>query len=247
MQRRTTQRSSAKQHSSANSSFAVRGDADESDDKNKIRKVRPTMLISAVIIFAFAVFGTRSFLTPSQKIELVQAEHRVEDWLQNRQGAARLKKEPQTRTTNDQKSRTQIETKKEEQEPPQQEEPHREEHADPPDNANLNRASSDAATARMEAQPSRWVDGEKALRKKLRVLYDIQMKGQSLGVPVLTRYMGEDIPAFVGTPDSTMNEEEWKKLVDAKYEEMTKEEEEWRKKIALLIETKDRDVGITTP
>lgn len=247
MQRRTTQRSSAKQHSPANSSFAVRGGADEFDDKNKSRRVRPTLLISAVIIFAFAVFCTHSFLTPSHKIELVQAEHRVEDSLQNRQSAARLKEEPQTRTKNDQKSRRQIETKKDEQEKPQQEEPHPEEHADPPDNANRNRASSDAATARMEAQPSGWMDGEKALKKKLRVLYDIQKKGQSLGVPVLTRYMGEDIPAFVGTPDSTMNEEEWKKLVDAKYEEMTKEEEVWRKKMALLIETKDRDIGITTP
>mmetsp|Transcript_29339 Transcript_29339/g.79431 ORF Transcript_29339/g.79431 Transcript_29339/m.79431 type:complete len:296 (-) Transcript_29339:1194-2081(-) len=111
---------------------------------------------------------------------------------------------------------------------------------------NPNRASSDAASARMAAQSSRWVDGEKALKKKLQVLYDHQMNGKYLGVPVLTRYLGEDIPAFVGTPDSPMKEDEWKKLVEAKYEEMRLEEEEWKKEMAKLVETRERNIGITT-
>ena len=106
------------------------------------------------------------------------------------------------------------------------------------------RASSDAATKRMEAQSSRWVDGEKALKKKLQILYDRQQKGLDLGVPVLTRYLGEDIPAWI-TPDK-MDENEWREKVKDKYEEMRVEEEEWKKKMEKIITQRERDIGITT-
>lgn len=101
-----------------------------------------------------------------------------------------------------------------------------------------------AATARMEAQSSRWVDGEKALKKKLQVLYDMQQKGENLGVPVLTRFLGDDFPAWV---EPGMDGEEWKKNVDAKYAEMRQEEEDWKKEMQNLIEQRERDIGITTP
>ena len=239
MQRRTIQRSSSAKNRSSLLPFSSSRIADRSDGKIKGRKFRPHSLVYVVVLIVFAVYGIGMFLTPSQKIELVEAEHEMEDWLENRQHPASPSNQDERRATPKQSD---TKTKKI-REPPEQEEKrqHEPQHADPPppknDNVNdtPNRASSDAATARMEAQSSRWVDGEKALKKKLMVLYDIQAKGDHLGVPVLTRYLGEDIPAFVGTPDSTMKEEEWKKLVDAKYEEMRLEELEWQKKMSLLM------------
>ena len=100
----------------------------------------------------------------------------------------------------------------------------------------------DPATARMEAQSMRWVDGEKMLKKKLQVLYDRQQEGKDLGVPVLARYLGEDIPVWV-TPDK---EAEWQKKVDLRYEEMRQEEEEWKKKMANIIASRERNIGVTT-
>ncbi|CAJ1954604.1 unnamed protein product [Cylindrotheca closterium] len=92
-----------------------------------------------------------------------------------------------------------------------------------------------AATARMMAQPSKWVDGEKALKKQLKELLAIQENGELLGVPVLTRYLGEDFPAWVG---KDVNEEEWKQNVADKYKEMREEEDEWRKEMKKIIDTK---------
>ncbi len=68
------------------------------------------------------------------------------------------------------------------------------------------RSAPNAATARMEAQSSRWVDGEKALKRQLQVLYDMQQRGENLGVPVLTRLLGDDFSAWV---EPGMDEAEW--------------------------------------
>jgi hypothetical protein len=106
--------------------------------------------------------------------------------------------------------------------------------------------ASYAATARMEAQSSRWVDGEKKLKQKLQVLYDRQQQqGQDLGVPVLTRWLGDDIPAYI-TPNMNIDVEQWKLQVAEKYTEMRKEEEEWQAKMNKIIEQRERDIGITT-
>ena len=97
-----------------------------------------------------------------------------------------------------------------------------------------NKQTSQDATARMMAQSSKWMDGEKALRKKLQVLMDQQQHhNENLGVPILTRYLGEDFPAFV-TKD--MNEQEWKQKVDEKYKQMRKEEEEWQIQMQQLMD-----------
>lgn len=105
------------------------------------------------------------------------------------------------------------------------------------------RAASDAASARMKAQSSKWVDGEKALKKKLKSLAGEQQQGNLLGVPVLTRWLGEDFPAWV-TPD--MDEKEWRDKVAAKYKEMREEEEEWKKEMQAIIDQRTGDIGITT-
>jgi hypothetical protein len=102
---------------------------------------------------------------------------------------------------------------------------------------------STAATARMMAQDSKWVDGERKLKKKLKELLEQQEEGKLLGAPVLTRWLGDDFPAWVG---EGMNEEEWRAKVDAKYAEMRKEEEEWQKRMQALIDQRERDMGITT-
>ena len=108
---------------------------------------------------------------------------------------------------------------------------------------NLDRSASDRASAAMMAQSSKWVDGEKKLKKKLKELYDKQQNGELLGVPVLTRWLGDDFPAWV-TPD--MDEEQWKKDVEAKYKEMRDEEEQWKRDMQRIISQRERDLGITT-
>ncbi|GAX21250.1 hypothetical protein FisN_1Lh079 [Fistulifera solaris] len=81
-----------------------------------------------------------------------------------------------------------------------------------------------------------WVEGEKKLKQKLKVLYDRQQQGLDLGVPVLTRYLGEDIPAW---PERG-KEDDWQKQVDAKYEQMRREEEEWKARITALLKSEKR-------
>ena len=92
--------------------------------------------------------------------------------------------------------------------------------------------TSEEATKRMLAQDSRWVDGEKKLKAKLKVLYERQKEGKDLGVPVLTRYLGEDIPAW---PSEGMDRVTWEAKVDAKYKEMREEEEQWKTKMTALL------------
>jgi NADH dehydrogenase/NADH:ubiquinone oxidoreductase subunit G len=89
------------------------------------------------------------------------------------------------------------------------------------------------ATAAMEQQPSSWVNGEKKLKEKLKILHAKQRKGEELGVPVLTRYLGEDIPAWAG---EGVNAEEWRKQVDAKYKEMAEQEKQWRNTMKAMDE-----------
>jgi hypothetical protein len=101
----------------------------------------------------------------------------------------------------------------------------------------------DPASARMEAQSSKWVDGEKKLKKKLQVLYERQLKGEMLGVPVLTRWLGEDVPAWL---EPGMDEEEWKRTVDRKYAEMREEEEQWKKDMWKKVVEREKELGIVT-
>ena len=101
-----------------------------------------------------------------------------------------------------------------------------------------NKQTSKDATARMMVQSSKWMDGEKALRKKLQVLMDQQQHhNENLGVPILTRYLGDDFPAFV-TKD--MNEQEWKQKVEEKYKQMRKEEEEWKIQMQQLMDEENK-------
>ena len=90
------------------------------------------------------------------------------------------------------------------------------------------------ASERMRTSDSKWVDGEKKLKLKLKELAKRQAKGLDIGVPVLTRYLGEDIPAW---PDETISKEEWTAKVKAKYAEMRKEEDEWRAKVSAILKT----------
>jgi hypothetical protein len=125
----------------------------------------------------------------------MQAEHNVEDWIQNHNGAS------------------------------------------PAD-----RAASDAASQAMLGQSSKWVDGEKKLKRKLMGLYETQQKGELLGVPVLTRWLGDDFPAWV-TPD--MDEKKWRDDVAAKYKEMREEEEDWKKQMQKIIDRREQELGLS--
>jgi hypothetical protein len=97
--------------------------------------------------------------------------------------------------------------------------------------------SKETATHAMLQQDSKWVDGEKKLKQKLKVLAARQEKGLDLGVPVLTRYLGEEMPAWAG---GGVNVDEWQKKVDAKYDVMRQEEEEWKKMMQVIIDREKR-------
>jgi glucose-6-phosphate-specific signal transduction histidine kinase len=68
-------------------------------------------------------------------------------------------------------------------------------------------------------------------------LAERQAKGLDLGVPILTRYLGEDIPVWVA---EGVDEEEWKAKRDARYEEMRKEEEKWREKARKFMQAEEQ-------
>jgi hypothetical protein len=72
-------------------------------------------------------------------------------------------------------------------------------------------------------------------------LYEKQQKGELLGVPVLTRWLGDDFPAWV-TPD--MGEKKWRDDVAAKYTEM-REEEDWKKQMQKIIDRREQELGLS--
>lgn len=113
-------------------------------------------------------------------------------------------------------------------------------HAQQEEKSNSNNKQQDNdldATVAMELQPSNWVDGEKKLKQRLQVLYERQQQGKDLGVPVLTRWLGEDIPAW---PHDGMDEKEWREKVTAKYKEMAETEQKWREEMRKLDERNKR-------
>ena len=89
---------------------------------------------------------------------------------------------------------------------------------------------------KVDEMSTKWVDGEKKLKKRLEILSQRQASGQDIGVPVLTRWLGDDIPAWPTDPDNHMDEAEWKKIVAERYEEMRKEEMEWRSQMTHFLD-----------
>jgi hypothetical protein len=101
--------------------------------------------------------------------------------------------------------------------------------------------NNDSSNQRSNSQPSQsimtsssnWVDGEKKLKIELKKLVELQKQGKELGVPVLTRWLGDDIPAWAGTG---VDVDEWNSKVEAAYETMRREEEQWKEKIWKIME-----------
>jgi len=73
-----------------------------------------------------------------------------------------------------------------------------------------------------------WVEGEKKLKKCLKPLAERQAKGQDLGVPVLTRWLGDDMPCYV-TKD--VNQDEWEAKVKERYAQMRDENKKWQEQV----------------
>jgi len=73
-----------------------------------------------------------------------------------------------------------------------------------------------------------WVESEKKLKKCLKPLAERQEKGQDLGVPVLTRWLGDDIPCYV-TKD--VNQAEWEAKVQERYAQMRDENKKWQEQV----------------
>lgn len=101
-------------------------------------------------------------------------------------------------------------------------------HSIPSSQLQLNEASR-----KMLQQNSRWVDGEKKLKLQLTKLARLQSEGKLLGTPALTRYLGDDFPAWV---DEGADKEQWEKRVADKYAEMRQAEVQWNAQMEALIE-----------
>ena len=93
------------------------------------------------------------------------------------------------------------------------------------------RRTTSEANAYMEQQPSFSIDGEKALKKKLYPLYELQQKGQEKLSPIITRWLGDkdqfgkDLKYWM--PKSTTSEEvlvQWQNSVERKKDEMRKKD-----------------------
>lgn len=83
---------------------------------------------------------------------------------------------------------------------------------------------------------SKWVDGEKKLKQKLEILVERQRQGNDIGVPVLTRWLGDDIPAWpTEDSDNPMPIKEWNEKVRLRYEQMRAEEMEWRSQMTQFL------------
>jgi len=93
-----------------------------------------------------------------------------------------------------------------------------------------------AAVPKLSEMGSKWVDGEIFLKKRLEILAQRQDNDHDIGVPVLTRWLGEDIPAWPTDPENPMPEDEWKKRVEEKYAQMGQEEMEWRAQMTAHLE-----------
>eukprot|EP00533_Pseudo-nitzschia_delicatissima_P004461 CAMPEP_0116091366 /NCGR_PEP_ID=MMETSP0327-20121206/7468_1 /TAXON_ID=44447 /ORGANISM="Pseudo-nitzschia delicatissima, Strain B596" /LENGTH=236 /DNA_ID=CAMNT_0003582715 /DNA_START=92 /DNA_END=802 /DNA_ORIENTATION=- len=236
MQRRTTQQRSNDNNNNNNNNNSLLPHSFSTAPKSpygakqKRKKATP---FQALILGVITIVALSILLTPSQKHELVEAEHKVEEWVKEEiQTVVQGPKEKPVELPNDFELPKDLLKQEKDQKPPQQ----KHLQIDPSKKNETPKTATDS-----------WVEREKNLKKKLRVLFDQQAQGKNLGVPVLTRYLGEHIPAFVGTPDVTMKEEEWKTLVDQKYTEMREQEDAWQAKMALFIEQQDRNPGITTP
>lgn len=89
------------------------------------------------------------------------------------------------------------------------------------------------ASRKMLQQDSQWVDGEKKLKIKLAELARLQSEGKLLGTPALTRYLGDDFPAWVA---EGADKEQWEKRVADKYTEMRQAEAQWKAQIEAILE-----------
>lgn len=83
---------------------------------------------------------------------------------------------------------------------------------------------------------TKWVDGEKKLKIELKKLMALQEEGKELGVPVLTRWLGDDIPGYAGTG---VDVDEWNKKVKAAYSRMEQEEVIWKQQMMEYINNRN--------
>lgn len=79
-----------------------------------------------------------------------------------------------------------------------------------------------------------WVEGERKLKRALRELAARQARGLDIGVPVLTRWVGDDVPAW---PHGEMADTAtWKAAVEARYAAMRRDEEAWRTRMTEYLQ-----------
>lgn len=98
-----------------------------------------------------------------------------------------------------------------------------------------------AASERMLQQDSSWVDGEKKLKEKLKVLLARQQDGHDLGVPVATRWVGDDIPVYFDAAEKNSDTvDDWNRRIQQRYDAMRIEEDEWKSKVTATLQSNGR-------
>eukprot|EP00977_Amphora_coffeiformis_P015707 scaffold4676_cov164-Amphora_coffeaeformis.AAC.4 len=75
-----------------------------------------------------------------------------------------------------------------------------------------------------------WVEGEQKLKRALKQLAARQAQGLDIGVPVLTRWVGDDVPAWPSA--EIMPQEVWAQKVEERYAAMREEETTWRARMS---------------
>jgi len=206
----------------ASSPSAVSGSfKDKPKNARFFRNVRNAKLVYGIVGTALFFF-LASYIFPSEVKEVemgaIHMEQQMEDYFKHKVGSS------STTTTTGQHQHQQqqqpIENGNQNQ---------RQEEVSPNGEvSNVSHEAQESSSSSLSFSTYSWVEGEKKLKKCLKPLAERQKNGQDLGVPVLTRWLGDDIPCYVS---QDVNKAEWEAKVKERYDQMRDENKKWQQQV----------------